>query len=68
MSLKDFLKTETSKADLATALAVIREFKAGESVEEWFSTQFAAWARLEQLENYLAHLVDSKPLEEGRWD
>jgi hypothetical protein len=60
--ITDFLKTGRDKAELATALAVLREFKECESTEEWFGTWFAAWAKLEQLEEFLAHLVDGEPL------
>lgn len=61
--LIDFLKTATSKEDLATALRVLREFKAQESREEYLGIMFAAWAKLEQLEEFLAHLVEGRDLE-----
>jgi hypothetical protein len=53
-----------SKADLQAALAVVRDFKECESRDEWFMVAFAHWAKLEQLEEFLAHLVDplSNPL------
>lgn len=64
MSAIDFLKTKTSKDDLAKALAVIREFKDHESTEEWLARPFACWTMLEMLEEYLDHLVAGKPLKD----
>jgi hypothetical protein len=58
----DFLKTNRSKDDLRAALGVLREFKSCESEEEWLWTPFEAWAKLEQLEEFLAHLVDGDSL------
>lgn len=60
----DFLKTPRTKDELKTALAVLREFKQCESQEEWLYAPFVAWAKLEQLEEYLAHLVEGAPLEQ----
>lgn len=60
--ITDFLSTKRSNAELATALAVLREFKADESAEEWAQIPIAAWAKLEQLEEFLAHLVEGTPL------
>ncbi len=60
----DFLKTERSIEELASALAVIRDFKQCESQEEWLCIPFGAWAKLEQLEEYLEHKVEGKPLAE----
>jgi hypothetical protein len=57
-----FLQTKTSREDLATALRVLREFKACENDPEWFEVPFEAWAKLEQLEEFLAHLVDGEAL------
>jgi hypothetical protein len=48
-----FLEAEIPKEDLDAALRVIRAFKACESREEWAMIPFAAWAKLEQLEDYL---------------
>lgn len=61
--IADFLRTKRSKKDLKAALDVIREFKDCESVEEWAMISFVAWAKLEQLEEYLGHLVDGDPLD-----
>lgn len=61
--ITDFLTTQRSTTDLATALAVLREFKRCESQEEWYQIPFNAWAKLEQLEEFLAHLVEGAPLE-----
>jgi hypothetical protein len=60
----DFLQTKLSKAELKSALDVLREFKEGESNEEWLMVPFAAWAKLEQLEEYLEFLVEGKELKE----
>lgn len=60
----DFLKTNRDKKDLKIALEVLTEFKECESVEEWFVIDFAAWAKLEQLEEYLRHLVHGESLAE----
>ena len=62
--ITDFLKTKRSKDDLKIALEVLREFKSNESTEEWAMTAFAAWAKLEQFEEYLSHLVEGHPLKE----
>ncbi|WP_316979237.1 hypothetical protein [Shumkonia mesophila] len=61
--LIDFLKTQRSREDLKTALDVLREFKSCESDEEWFLCPCAAWTKLEQMEEYLAHLAADEPLE-----
>jgi hypothetical protein len=60
--ITDFLKTTRSKADLKVALEVLREFKAGENQAEWLTVSFAAWIKLEQFEEFLAHMVDAEPL------
>lgn len=60
--ITDFLQTTRSRDDLATALAVLREFKAHEAVDEWLGISFMAWAKLEQLEEFLDHLVNHAPL------
>lgn len=62
-SITEFLKTTRSKDDLRIALEVLREFKECESEGEWYSILFASWTKLEQLEEFLAHLVESKELE-----
>lgn len=62
--ITDFLRTSRSKAELATALDVLREFKRGESEEEWVEIPFLAWAKLEQLEEFLDHLVNGTPLKD----
>lgn len=58
------MKTKTSKKDLKIALKVLREFKKCENTEEWFYITFQAWTKLEQLEEFLDHLVNKKPLKE----
>jgi hypothetical protein len=62
--ITDFLKTNRTRDELRSALEVIREFKECESENEWLMIPFAAWTKLEQLEEFLAHLVEDKPLEE----
>lgn len=62
MGIVDFLKTKTPKTDLDTALRVLREFKECESQEEWVMINFDAWAKLEQLEEFLDHLVNDAEL------
>jgi hypothetical protein len=62
MAITDFLNTQTPKEKLASALEVLREFKTGESQEEWIAVPFSAWAKLEQMEEFLAHLVEGAEL------
>lgn len=62
--ITDFLKTTRTKEELYTALEVLREFKVCESEREWLEISFAAWAKLEQLEEFLAYLVEDAPLKE----
>lgn len=64
----EFLNTQRTKGELATALAVLREFKQLESQEEWLSVLFIAWDKLEQLEEYLDHLVNGAPLRQDTLD
>ena len=47
------LKTKTPKHKLNAALDVIEEFKKLESSLEWMEIPFAAWTKLEQLEDAL---------------
>ena len=58
----DFLKTKRSKAELQTALEILREFKECESDEEWLMVPFVVWSKLEQLEEFLAHLAEGAEL------
>lgn len=60
--ITDFLKTRRTMADLKVALEVLREFKTCESREENIAIMYAAWAKLDQLEEFLAHLVEGAPL------
>jgi len=62
--ITDFLKTKTSKEDLKSALSVLREFKSCEGEREWIDIPCVVWDKLEQLEEYLAYLVDGKNLSE----
>lgn len=64
----NFLKTSRTKDELTTTLTVLREFKACESTEEWLMIPFSAWAKLEQLEEYLAHLVEGEALKQDTLD
>ena len=61
--ITDFLKTKRSKKELKIALDVLKEFKNCESEEEWMTIMFAAWIKLEQLEEFLEHIINKKPLE-----
>ncbi len=60
----DFLKTASSKEKLTHALEILREFRDCESDSEYIFTMFVAWAKLEQLEEFLTHLVSGDPLKE----
>lgn len=62
--ITDFLNTSRPKEELEIALAVVRDFKAAESTDEWLKIPSSAWAKLEQLEEFLAHMVEGKPLAE----
>lgn len=62
--ITDFLKTKRTKEELTTALAVVKEFKECENEEEWLRISFMAWAKLEQLEEFLEHLVNGEELNE----
>jgi len=64
----DFLKTKRSKEELKIALEILREFKTCESDGEWLGIPFRAWSKLEQLEEYLEYLVESKLLREDTID
>lgn len=60
----DFLKNEWSKDELAIALKVARHFKKCESTNEWMDIPFVAWTKLEQLEEFLDHMVTGAPLQD----
>lgn len=62
--ITDFLDTDRPKEELATALAVLREFKGCESMAEYVAIPIGAWAKLEQLQEFLEHLVEGAPLDE----
>lgn len=62
--ITDFLKTKTRREDLATALRIVREFKECESGKEFLFVPFIAWAKLEQLEEFLENLTEGKALKE----
>lgn len=62
--ITDFLRTQRPKNELAAALAVLCEFKDCESAEEWVAIPFAAWTKLEQLQEFLEHLIEGEPLKE----
>lgn len=63
--LLDFLTTKTSKEDLVTTLRVLEEFKGHESKEEWMYCSFDTWVKLEQFEDYLRILTNTKVEEVG---
>lgn len=60
--ITEFLKTKRSESELRTALTVLREFKSCESRDEWLELSFIAWTKLEQLEEFLDHIVNGTPL------
>lgn len=60
--ITDFLKTERNPDDLKVALNALREFKECHTDKEWLGIDFAAWAKLDQLEEFLSHLVDGVDL------
>lgn len=62
--ITDFLNTQRPKEELSTALSVVRLFKNCESGNEWLAGSFESWVKLEQLEEFLAHLVEGAPLAE----
>lgn len=63
MRITDFLKrADLTDSELSAALKVVRAFKACESFDEWLGISFDAWAKLDQLEECLAHLVEGEPL------
>lgn len=62
--LIDFLKTQHTKEELATTLDVLRAFRNCESDNEYLTIDFAAWAKLEQLQEYLEHLVEGSDLKD----
>jgi len=62
--LIDFLQTDIPKEELAAALKALKAFKACESDREYLTIWFAAWAKLEQFEEYLEHMVNGVPLQE----
>ena len=59
-----FLRTERNPDELRAALDVVREFKETENTEEWLIASFESWVKLEQLEEFLAFLVEGKELDE----
>ena len=64
-AITNFLKTKRPKEELRTALEVLREFKECESIEEYLVVPFLAWGKFENLEEFLRHLVEGKPLGEA---
>ena len=62
--ITDLLKTTRPKEELKIALEILREFKNGETTEELLTCPFVAWSKLEQLEEFLEHLVEGKPLQD----
>lgn len=65
--ITDFLKTRQSPHDLKAALEIVREFKKCVGLkgsEEYLAISSLAWDKLEQLEEFLAHLVEGTPLKD----
>lgn len=59
-----FLQKEFTEDELIHALRLVRIFKQCESQEEWLNINFDAWAKLEQLEEYLAFMNNESALKE----
>lgn len=56
--ITDFLfDSSMTSEELKAALRVVRKFKSHESAAEWLAIRFDAWAKLEQLEEFLDFLV-----------
>lgn len=64
MKITDFLKTKRSKEELTIVLQVLNEFKQCENIDEWLQIPFMAWAKLEQLREFLDYLVNNAPLKD----
>ena len=62
--ITDFLKTKRPKEELKIALDILREFKMDRNAIFYNVNRPKKWMKLEQLEEFLAHLVDGEPLEE----
>jgi hypothetical protein len=60
--ITNFLKTKRSLSELKVALEVLHEFKECESMEEFIMLPLSGWAKLEQLEEFLAYLTENIPL------
>lgn len=60
----DFLKLDIEKSDAEIALRILRQFKDCESGAEWLHVPFIAWAKLEQLEEFLDHIATGAELKE----
>ena len=60
--ITDFIKTTKTKEELSTAFNVLMEFKKCENITEWCQTPFMCWSKLEQLEEFLKHLVNGESL------
>ena len=62
--ITDFISKDIPRENLKTALDVVHAFRECESTEEWMFIPFEAWAKLEQLEEFLEHMVNGKPLKD----
>jgi len=62
--ITDFLNTKRSPEELALALEILKEFKRCESQEEYLGIYFSAWAKLEQMQEFLEHLVNGEELKD----
>jgi hypothetical protein len=60
----DFLHKDIPQDKLENALEVLLIFKECESFEEQMAIPFAAWDKLEQLEEFLEHRVNNEELRE----
>ena len=62
--ITDFLNTKRPKKELQIVLETLQEFKSCENQEEWLGIPFAAWAKLEQLEEFLSYLINNTSLKD----
>ena len=62
--ITDFLKTERPEEELKTALEVLREFKECETNIEYNQISHVTWVKIEQLEEFLDHLVNGAELDD----
>jgi len=62
--ITDFLKSKRDIKELMIALDVINEFKKCETSNWWLKAPSKYWVKIEQLQEFLNHMVNGKPLTE----